>query len=298
MIGPTEPGIDSVVRATLGALTAEASTPPLTSTLPASATALVSSGSISGPLHYPAEPLPAMYVAAYAVGAPGYGYVLTAPGEASYEIDGLSPGVYHVVAYTVGGGGFPAGLAGGYTQAVPCGLGTNCRDHSLIDVLVEAGEAKNQVAPDDWYAPAGTFQPFPLRMPSVATPIPTSTLITGSISGSLMYPASGMPAFRVVAFQIGSTAYYFVDTGLGQIQYVLGDLPPGNYHVVAYPLSSGDFNGGAPGAFSQMVTCGLAIGCADHSLINVVVTSGNTTIGIDPNDFYAPRGTFPPNPFP
>jgi len=127
------------------------------------------------------------------------------------------------------------------------------------------------------------------------TPAPPAT---GSIAGNLMYPASGIPALRIVAFQLGTSNYYHVDTSLGQSSYQLDGLPPGTYHVVAYTLAGGGFNPGPVGGYSQMVPCGLQYGCDDHTLIDVVVTAGNVTMGVDPNDYYAPDGTFPPNPIP
>ena len=304
---PTQ-DINQIVHATFQALTQQANVQPL-----ASATAVASSatqpaptsgaatGSISGQLNYPAGALPSMYVTAYQVGTQNYHYVITNAGQATYQIDGLQPGVYHVVAYTVGGGGFPAGLSGGYTQAVPCGLNTNCNDHTLIDVSVSAGQTAANANVFDWYAPVDTFPAFP-QQAAQATTIPTvsSVTTTGSISGTLMYPAGGvgMPSLRIVAFQVGATNYYHIDTALGQNTYQLDNLPPGTYHVLAYTLAAGVFQPGPIGGYSQMVPCGLQYGCNDHALIDVVVTAGHVTTGVDPNDYYAPEGTFPPNPVP
>ena len=121
---------------------------------------------------------------------------------------------------------------------------------------------------------------------------------TGSISGTLMYPASGIPSLRIVAFQVGAPNYYHVDTAFGQNSYQLDNLPPGTYRVVAYVIPGGGFNAGPVGGYSQMVPCGLQYGCDDHTLIDVVVTAGHVTTGVNPNDYYAPEGTFPPNPVP
>lgn len=299
IVEPTQPDLGQAVQSTFKALTSQAprkaSVTPSPASMPTSA---ATTGGIAGQLRYPADSLPAMYVTAYQVGSQTYQFVITNPGQGSYEIDGLAPGTYHVIAYTIGGGGFPIGLAGGYTQAVPCGLGVNCTDHLLIGVQVEAGQTASGVVPDDWYAPQGTFQPFP----QVPTPSGTATVpaaaADGGISGALMYPASAIPSLRIVAFQVGGSAYYHVATNLGQSTYELDHLPPGTYHVVAYPLPGGGFTGGPPGGYSQMVACGLQAGCADHTLIDVVVTSGNVTTGVNPNDYYANPGTFPPNPIP
>ena len=85
---------------------------------------------------------------------------------------------------------------------------------------------------------------------------------------------------------------------MGQSSYVIEDLPSGTYHVVAYVMPGGGYGSGPAGGYSQMVPCGLKYGCDDHSLIDVVVTAGNTTAGVDPNDYYADPGAFPANPAP
>src|SRR5512146_2323878 len=95
MQAPTQANINDVVQATLQALTAQApAMPSLTPSVePASST-----GRISGHLSYPADSLPAMYVTAYLVGSQAYSYVITSPGQDTFEIDGLAPGTYHVIA--------------------------------------------------------------------------------------------------------------------------------------------------------------------------------------------------------
>ncbi len=167
--------LPEVVHATVAALTAQA-TPPATETpVPPTSTPLSTPGSISGNLTYPADSMPALYVVAYQVGTATYQYVITQPGQMTYEIDGLPPGTWNIVAYTVGGAGFPGGLAGGYTKAVPCGLAQECADHSLIDVVVAPGQKVTGINPGDWYASPGTFPPFPAA-PTLTAAAPTSTL--------------------------------------------------------------------------------------------------------------------------
>ena len=138
--------------------------------------------------------------------------------------------------------------------------------------------------------------------PTRTEPVPTATLppavSTGGVSGQLMYPASGIPSLRVVAFQAGASNVYHVDTALGQKTYELDGLLPGTYRVVAYTLAGGGFTPGLAGGYSKAVPCGLQYGCNDHTLIDVVVTSGHVTTDVDPNDYYAPQGTFPPDPIP
>jgi hypothetical protein len=162
-----------------------------------------------------------------------------------------------------------------------------------------AGQTTKDVNPYDWYAPQGTFIPFPQQAAAVTiTPTLPPAIADGSISGNLMYPASGIPALRIVATEVGTSNYYHVDTVLGQSSYQIDHLPPGTYHVVAYVIPGGGFAGGLSGGYSKMVPCGLAYGCNDHTLIDVVVTPGMVTTGVGPNDYYADAGTFPPNPIP
>jgi hypothetical protein len=122
---------------------------------------------------------------------------------------------------------------------------------------------------------------------SAATPQPAR----GTISGHLIYPSEYLPAMRVVAFDSATIAVVAtVDTVEGQNAYELS-VPAGMYYVVTYTLE-GDLAGG----YSQMVPCGLDVSCADHTLIVVSVAVGGTAGGINPDDWYAPAGSFPPKP--
>jgi len=117
----------------------------------------VISGSIAGQLNYPAEGIPPLYVVAFDVSTKAYFWVATQQNQNTYQIDNLPPGTYYVVAYTG-----PGGLAGGYSQAVPCGLAAQCTDHSLIPVAVTSGQVTQGVNPQDWYANPGDFPAYPL----------------------------------------------------------------------------------------------------------------------------------------
>jgi hypothetical protein len=294
----TQPDMNQIVQSTFRALTAQAAVEPSRTPPPSPSTPAAATGSISGQLNYPADSMPALYVTAFRSGSQYYQYVITQPGQSTYEIDGLAAGEYQVIAYTVGGGGFPSDLPGGFTLAVKCGLTSSCTDHSLINVPVQAGQTTAGIDPDDWYAPQGAFPSFPQQGAAARIATLPPAVADGSISGSLMYPASGIPALRIVAFQVGGSAYYFLNTGLGQTSYQLDHVPPGTYHVVAYPLPGAGFTGGPSGGYSQMVPCGLQNGCTDHTLIDVIVTAGRVTTGANPNDYYASPGTFPPDPVP
>ena len=175
-------------------MTAQAGGSPASTPTPAALT-----GSISGQLNYPAESLPPLNVVAYQVGTSNYGIITPHAGQGTYQIDDLTPGTYHVVAYTVGGGGFPTGLAGGYTQAGPGGFRVRCTDHTLIDVTGTGGANASGADPADWNAPEGTFPPFPASSPAAtcAATLPPA-VADGSIAATLTYPADACPAMADV----------------------------------------------------------------------------------------------------
>lgn len=100
---------------------------------------------------------------------------------------------------------------------------------------------------------------------------------------------------RVVAFDAANYSnYFYVDTLHGQAEYTISELPAGMYHIVSYLMDSDTLAGG----YTQMVPCRLQAGCDDHSFIDVTVTAGQTTTDIDPGDWYADAGAFPPMPNP
>jgi hypothetical protein len=151
------PDLDSIVQATFDALTAQAP-PPTPTPEPFAEEPTAQLGGIAGQLGYPSSFIPSMYVVAFEAGGSNYYFVITNLNDSSYQIDNLPPGEYYVVAYPVDTTTYP----GGYSQAVPCGLAVNCTDHSLIPVNVTGGQVAQGANPTDFYAPEGTFPPFPI----------------------------------------------------------------------------------------------------------------------------------------
>lgn len=144
-----------------------------------------------------------------------------------------------------------------------------------------------------------TFTPLPtLRISPTPSPLPpTITPIkAGGIAGSLGYPASVIPALRIVAFKVGEDFWKSVDTAQNARSFQINDLTPGKYLIVAYLLSPGKLDPNYSGGYSRAVLCGLTAKCTDHSLIPVEVKAGEITPNIIPADWYAPKGTFPRNP--
>jgi hypothetical protein len=142
-----------------------------------------------------------------------------------------------------------------------------------------------------------------------STPPPTFTPepSAGTVTGKLSYPSEFIPAMRVVLFSLTDGNAYFVDTAKDQAEYSI-EVPAGTYYVVSYPFegvagTSGEADsytlGGGPfaGGYTQMVPCGLSVGCDDHTLLPMTVATGQT-VQADPGDWYAPYGTFPPMPNP
>jgi hypothetical protein len=119
-----------------------------------------STGTIVGKLSYPADSLPPMRIAAFDVATGKVTSIDTVAGQSTYSLD-LPVGTYHIVAYSIASGSFPGGIAGGYTNAVPCGLAAECADHTLIDVTVTAGVTLPDINPGDFYGVDGTFPPMP-----------------------------------------------------------------------------------------------------------------------------------------
>ena len=135
----------------------------------------------------------------------------------------------------------------------------------------------------------------------------TSEPLNATITGKLSYPSEFLPPMRVVLFSLTNGKAYFVDTAKGQGEYSI-EVPAGTYYLVSYLYEGTAGNtgqvdsytlGGGPyaGGYTQMVPCGLAAGCDDHTLLPITVMEGQT-VTADPGDWYAPEGTFPlmPNP--
>ncbi len=239
---------------------------------------------------YPGSQIPPLLIYALSVDRAGLYYsVATTLNQFTYNIPGVMPGTYHVIAYLQSSPG--NGFAGGYSRAVPCGLLVSCTDHTLIDVPVSAGAIVTGINPSDWYAPPGAFP-----LPPGVTPAPSPLPQPGAISGDrLMYPSSQIPPLIIYAVRVGAPSqHYSVLTSTNQFSYTISGIAPGTYHVLAYRQA--DPGGGLVGGYSRAVPCGLLASCTDHTLIDVPVSAGATVTGVNPNDWYAPPGAFPPPP--
>jgi hypothetical protein len=278
------PDVAAIVNATLSAADSGQGAAPQA--------ASAGTGSVSGQLNYPADAIPALRVVAFLVGSDQYFSVDTAAGQNTYQIGNLVEGKYHVVAYTLGGSGFPAGSSGAYTQAVLCGMGQECTDHGLIDVIVYNGETTTDVNVFDWLQ--SDFPPMPGGVPASGGAPATGGV--GAISGQLMFPSGAIPVMKVVAFNIETGETFAVDTAANQNTYQIDNLPSGRYFVVAYSMGADGNTPGVVGGYTAAVPCGLSAACTDHTLLEVSVIANSMTQNVAPGDFYAPEGTFPAMP--
>lgn len=233
-------------------------------------------GVITGQLSYPSEFLPSQRVVAFSIEDSQVYYAVDVVEGGTYSLSVL-PGTYVVLSYIIDPETLsaPPGFGAAYSKAVVCGLEVGCDDHSLVPVTVGESETVSGIDPGDWYLPLGEDAGWP------DDPVDDAT---GAISGELGYPSEYIPAMRVVAFDVYSDAFYYVDTTENQGDYRIGELPPGTYNVVAYLREETPHT---PGGYSHFVTCGLSVDCDDHALIDVLVYGDSVTDGVDPVDFYA-----------
>lgn len=115
----------------------------------------------------------------------------------------------------------------------------------------------------------------------------------GAITGTTGYPSEGIPPLDIYAFKTSDTSVYFkTTTQTNQQSFTIDAVTPGSYFLVAYPTDTDALAGG----YTKAVPCGLSVECTDHSLIEVVVTAGQTKAGVEIKDWYAPVGQFPSKP--
>lgn len=155
-----EDGAVSTIIAAASASAAVAVTPTPGPTWDTSGAPVHEMGSVNGKLGYPADSLPPMRVAAFDVRTGKVQYIDTVAGQPTYSL-ALPFGTYHIVTYSIATESFPAGIAGGYTRAVVCGMAPECADHAFVDVVVIAGASLSDINPLDFDAGPGAYPPMP-----------------------------------------------------------------------------------------------------------------------------------------
>lgn len=280
---PPTPTIDinqvaTIVAATLNApepateTAPAAPTPTMTSGIPeptATATATLTptgspqtTGEVIGRICYRTRDIPAMTAYFQETESEKTTELPIQAGQTSYSID-LSPGEYIAFAWLE-----DFSVGGLYSQAVPCGLRGECTDHAAIKFEVKAGETVEGIDICDFYA-------FNVPEP----PDKPSDEIRGTISGQISYPDGSPPALHIVAFNIGTSYWYYILSLSGAGNFTIPDLPPGTYHLVAYQRD------GRAGGYAD----------SSHNLIPVEVKAGETSSG-SITDWSAPASSFPNDP--
>lgn len=242
-------------------------------------------GLITGDLYYPSEGIPPLQIVAFEVENWENYFSKEIYSGRSYQLE-VPAGTYFVLAYPLDPGLMGPDFSGAYSQFVLCGLEAGCEDHRLVPVDVLPGETVTGIDLADWYLPPDQSEMWP------SNPFLEGV---GGIRGNLGYPSEYIPPMRVVAFDVFSQDYYYIDTQRNQVSYEMTGLPPSIYHVVAFVREEGP---GLAGGYSYFVTCGMTTNCEDHSLIDVNVSAGESTEGVDPVDFYIEPGeaNWPENP--
>jgi hypothetical protein len=119
-------------------------------------------GAISGTVGFPGEEVPPLRIYALAEDGISHYSVTTPAGLQAFTITGVPPGRYVVVAYPTTADAAGAG-AGGWSRFVECGMTVACKDHSLVPVVVTAGQTTGGVNVADWYADPGSFPKKPAQ---------------------------------------------------------------------------------------------------------------------------------------
>lgn len=239
-------------------------------------------GSITGSVCFPSESIPEMTLYFQEVNRADLIYQNHPQNQSSYNISGISPGTYIAFAYPLNSG--DRAIGGSYSQAVDCGLGAECTDHSPVVFDVKPGEEVNGVDICDWYSP-GDVPANPELDQNIGGPKPT-----GGINGRICYPGQSIPEMTVFFQETSTQQITELPIEEDQTSYAF-ILDPGNYVAYAY-LNSGASLGGS---YSNAVLCGSSAECSDHSLIEFDVVPGVTLDNIDICDWYEPE-TMPPDP--
>lgn len=113
------------------------------------------SGSVNGQICYPSEFIPEMTLFFEEVNSQDIIQFTTTENQDSYSYP-LPAGQYIAFAYLNSG----AALGGSYSNAVLCGLGINCTDHSPVQITINPGETITGIDICDWYSP-DTIPPDP-----------------------------------------------------------------------------------------------------------------------------------------
>jgi hypothetical protein len=63
---------------------------------------------------------------------------------------------------------------------------------------------------------------------------------SGALEGTIGYPSEELPAMRVYVLPLEGGPARRVETTRGTTRFAIRNLPPGHYHVIAFPAGEGD----------------------------------------------------------
>jgi len=222
-------------------------------------------GLVSGKVCFPGEHIPPMTLFFQRLSDNHLTQIPILENQTAYTTR-LDPGKYNAYAWLI-----DFTLGGAFTYS-------SQNDHRLKSFTVNSKEDIRGIDICDWYGGSGSV-PYP---PYISG---------GMISGTLSYPSEFIPPLRVVAFNLTTGRFYWVDTQRNQVTYQISNLTPGTYHVVAYFRDAGSAAG-----YSIARYCDLNSSCDDHALIPIEINVNSYINDIDPVDWYAPIGSFPSDP--
>lgn len=106
-------------------------------------------GSVKGELCYPSDYIPSLKVILKNKESGKTFTLITNDDDKTFEIKNIPIG--HYVAYAYKTEDKTRDYGGGFTEAVPCSLTIDCKDHSLIEFEVKPNETKDGIRICDWY---------------------------------------------------------------------------------------------------------------------------------------------------
>ncbi|MBP8793496.1 MAG: hypothetical protein KBE41_02530 [Lutibacter sp.] len=116
-------------------------------------------GTVKGTVCYPSDYIPAMTVYVKNKETGKINSLNIRENQKTFKFKKIPEGNYVAFAYTVqevlvDNNNKSIIANGGFTQAVPCGLTVDCKDHSLITFSVKKGNTINNIQICDWLRPA------------------------------------------------------------------------------------------------------------------------------------------------
>ena len=103
----------------------------------------------------------------------------------------------------------------------------------------------------------------------------------GNVSGKICFPSESIPPLDLFVQNADTDEFALIETDLNQDSFET-NLDPGYYVAYAYVKGIDD----SYGAYTEMVPCGLGVGCEDHTLIEFEVVDGEITPDVDICDWY------------